>query len=112
MSNSLDPDQGRHFVGLDLGPNCLQRLSADNTGRQRVKVGVVFGMVNYNLIILHLVIYGNIRASKFSFQILKRFSIKTMYVVPCVNGLCLSSLIYFYYLPYKVECLNKFVLLV
>ena len=24
--NSLDPDQARHFVGPDLGPNCLQRL--------------------------------------------------------------------------------------
>ena len=31
MSNSLDPDQARHFVGPDLGPNCLQWLSADNT---------------------------------------------------------------------------------
>ena len=29
-SSSLDPDQARHFVGPDLGPNCLQRLSADN----------------------------------------------------------------------------------
>ena len=29
MSNSLDPDQGQHFVGPDQGPNCLQRLSAD-----------------------------------------------------------------------------------
>ena len=28
MSNSLDPDQAQHFVGPDLGPNCLQRLSA------------------------------------------------------------------------------------
>ena len=28
MSNSLDPDQDRHFVGPDLGPNCLQSLSA------------------------------------------------------------------------------------
>ena len=27
MSNGLDPDQGRHIVGPDLGPNCLQRLS-------------------------------------------------------------------------------------
>ena len=26
--NSLDPDQARHFAGPDLGPNCLQRLSA------------------------------------------------------------------------------------
>ena len=29
MSNSLDPDQDRQNVGPDLGPNCLQRLSAD-----------------------------------------------------------------------------------
>ena len=28
MSNSLGPDQDRHYVGPDLGPNCLQRLSA------------------------------------------------------------------------------------
>ena len=41
MSNSLDPDQARHFVGPDLGPNCLQSLSADDTGKQRVKVDVV-----------------------------------------------------------------------
>ena len=36
VSNSLDPDQARRFVGPDLGPNCLQRLSADDIGRQRV----------------------------------------------------------------------------
>ena len=36
--NSLDPDQARHFVGPDLDPNCLQRLSADNTSRQRGEV--------------------------------------------------------------------------
>ena len=29
VSNSLDPDQDRHSVGPDLGPTCLQRLSAD-----------------------------------------------------------------------------------
>ena len=29
MSNSLDPNQARHNVGPDLGPNCLQRLSGD-----------------------------------------------------------------------------------
>ena len=38
MSNSLDPDQARRIVGPDLGPNCLPRLSADDTGRQRVNV--------------------------------------------------------------------------
>ena len=36
VSNSLDPDQARHFVRPDLGPNCLQRLSADDTSRLRV----------------------------------------------------------------------------
>ena len=29
VSNSLDPDQAQHFVRPDLGPNCLQRLSAE-----------------------------------------------------------------------------------
>ena len=28
VSNSLDQDQDRSSVGPDLGPNCLQRLSA------------------------------------------------------------------------------------
>ena len=28
--NSLNPDQDRHSVCPGLGPNCLQRLSADN----------------------------------------------------------------------------------
>ena len=37
VSNSLDPDQARHFVGPDLGPNCLQMLSVDSTCKQRVK---------------------------------------------------------------------------
>ena len=30
MSNGLDPDQNRLSVGSDLGPNCLQSLSAYN----------------------------------------------------------------------------------
>ena len=30
VSNSLNPDQDRNFVGPDLNPNCLQRLSADD----------------------------------------------------------------------------------
>ena len=29
VSNSLDPDQDRHSVGPDLGPNSFERLSAD-----------------------------------------------------------------------------------
>ena len=34
VSNSLDPDQARQNVGPDLGSNCLQRLSADITGKE------------------------------------------------------------------------------
>ena len=35
VSNRLDPDQTRHIVGPDLGLNCLQRLSADDTSKQK-----------------------------------------------------------------------------
>ena len=30
VSNSLAPDLARHFVGPDLGPDCLQRFPADD----------------------------------------------------------------------------------
>ena len=29
-SNGLDPDRDTHSVGPDLGPNCLQKFSADD----------------------------------------------------------------------------------
>ena len=32
VSKSLDPDQAQHYVGPDLGPDCLQRLSANDKG--------------------------------------------------------------------------------
>ena len=35
--NGLDQDQARHYVGPDLDPNCLQRLSADDTRSRGVK---------------------------------------------------------------------------
>ena len=40
------PDQSQHFVGPDLGPNCLQWLSEGDTSKQRVRVSVVLGNVN------------------------------------------------------------------
>ena len=33
VSNGLDPDQELHIVGPNLGPNCLQRLSAVDKNR-------------------------------------------------------------------------------
>ena len=32
VSKGLDPDQDRHSVGPDLGPNCLQRILANDKG--------------------------------------------------------------------------------
>ena len=51
MSNSLDPDQELHFVthnldrltvSPDLDPNCLQKLSADETSRPTVNSVAIF----------------------------------------------------------------------
>ena len=36
VSNSLDPDQAHNFVGPDLGPNCLQRLSVGDIAGQEL----------------------------------------------------------------------------
>ena len=36
VSNSVDPDMARRFVGPDFGPNCLQKLSVDDTRRKIV----------------------------------------------------------------------------
>ena len=36
VSNGFDLDQARRSVRPDLDPNCLQKLTADDTGRQRV----------------------------------------------------------------------------
>ena len=38
VSNSLDPDQARRFVGPDLGPNCHQQMTKVATSRERVNV--------------------------------------------------------------------------
>ena len=41
VSNSLDPDQAQHFVGSDLGPNCLQRLSAEDIKQVKTALHVI-----------------------------------------------------------------------
>ena len=35
VSNSLDPDQVRTFVGPDLGQDCFKQLSIDDNSRQK-----------------------------------------------------------------------------
>ena len=44
VSNSLDPDQDRHSVGLHLGSNCLQKAIARSTDMQRVITGKYFSV--------------------------------------------------------------------
>ena len=40
MSKNLNPYKARQY-GPDRGPDCLQMLSADDTSKHRVEVGVV-----------------------------------------------------------------------
>ena len=40
MSNSLGLEKTQRFVGPDLGPNCLQRPSEDDTSSQSVQVNI------------------------------------------------------------------------
>ena len=58
MSKGLDPDQDQHSVGPDLGPNRLQRLSADDkvtANKERVNSNHSFRVkLSLNSIILHL----------------------------------------------------------
>ena len=55
MSNSLDPDQARHFVRPNLRPDCLQRLSADGASRRRVKITVkLWNILLWATQILHI----------------------------------------------------------
>ena len=35
VTNGLDPGQVRHIDGTDLGPNCLQWLTADDKSRHQ-----------------------------------------------------------------------------
>ena len=48
VSNSLDPDQTLHSVGLHLGSNCLQKAIGNttklSTGMQRVITGKYFSV--------------------------------------------------------------------
>ena len=46
MSNSLNPDQTTQNVRPDLGPNGLQRLSADITSRHRGSYMIAHVLLN------------------------------------------------------------------
>ena len=50
VSNRLDPDQARNFVGPDLGSNCLQQVSANTRVKpENAKLTLTNNLaVNYN----------------------------------------------------------------
>ena len=59
VSSSFDPDQARHFTWLNLDPNCLQRISADSTGSQRVK-DKFHVLLSACWVIFHLLFFQNL----------------------------------------------------
>ena len=46
MSNSLDPNQARHSVVPDLGPNCLQRFSAEDESSSVRIICLVYSLMS------------------------------------------------------------------
>ena len=52
VSNGLDPDEDRHSVGPDLGPNSLQRLSSYDKEFALIILGVLkhSRVVNFGLV--------------------------------------------------------------
>ena len=66
MSNSLDPDQARHFVWPDLGPNCLQKY------QQMTMVG----RVNYTRLYKNMF---SALSSEDRFEVLKRIITKSFH---------------------------------
>ena len=48
VSSNFDPDRIRCSVGPYLGPNCLQRLSADHKSRQK---GKIFYIISFSLLV-------------------------------------------------------------
>ena len=62
MPNSLDPDQDRHSVGPDLGPNCLQRLSADD--ELPVKAMNIYKQLSHHMKLFTSVVIGSASATE------------------------------------------------
>ena len=44
VSNSLNPDHARHFVGPDLGPNCLQNWQQTTPVGKDLKLNLIINL--------------------------------------------------------------------
>ena len=87
ISNSFDPDKARHFVGPDLDQNCLQRLSADDTSRQRIKAHWKLGKDLLYISIFRMSFPRNVTQNMF---VLIKIYCKCVFLqvnvfMPCVN---------------------------
>ena len=67
VSNRLDPDQARHFVGPDLDPNYLQRLSADGS---RILLMIIWEKFEYHT-----------QLSKFDFHYTKKLNVANEFLL-------------------------------
>ena len=60
MSRGLDPDQAWHYVGPDMGLNCLQRISSSDkkvtTSKDRI-----FRVIYTNVLLLFCSVINRIR---------------------------------------------------
>ena len=65
MSNRLESDQAQRFVGSDLGPKCLQRLSADNACRQNISHIIYLQNIDDGLSYLPTAMYMDFLAAHF-----------------------------------------------
>ena len=71
VSNRLEPDQARHFVGPDLGPNCLQnylQTKAAASGK-RVETDLSAYQGSFNLLMLSSLISNRRQFSLVRLQI-------------------------------------------
>ena len=57
MANSLEPDQGRHFVGPDLGLNCLQRLKSPLARKKLNKTAAELNSTNFGALKIWFIIF-------------------------------------------------------
>ena len=57
MSNSLDPDDDQCSIGPDLGPNCLQRLSADDNIRQEFRASAYESILEHTYRRINIYMY-------------------------------------------------------
>ena len=90
MSNSLEPDQARHCVGADLGPNCLQGYQQTALVGRELNISVNMG--KFTMCIVENCVNKNIDSPSTSclrcpIKLLKRYQYFTGFSSHCDRSL-------------------------